>query len=71
MTIEIAAPPLPASATPQMVAMNEALWAWVNAGSFQVKVALMNARRDDEIDLVNASIADLALAWSDLVESLL
>jgi hypothetical protein len=66
------APPLPPGATPQMVAMNDALWAWVEADSFRVKVGLMVCIDDHEpeVSRINRSIATIARAWGELLDSL-
>lgn len=66
------APELPAGASPELVAMNEALWAWVDAGSFDVKVALMACMddHDPEARTINRTIGDIARAWGEYLATL-
>lgn len=66
------APELPADSTPELVAMNEALWTWVDTGSFDVKVALMQCMddHDPEARLINRCIGDIARAWGEYLATL-
>ena len=70
--LDVPAPTLPANSPPELVAVNEALWAWVHNGSFQVKVALMQCMddHDPETSIINARIADIASAWGAYLETL-
>jgi hypothetical protein len=66
------APEVPESASPELIAMNEALWAWVNVGSFQVKGALMQCMddHDPEARIINRCIGDIARAWGAYLATL-
>jgi hypothetical protein len=72
MSLDTPPPPLPEPASPELIAMNEALWAWANAGSFRVKAALLQClhQHDVEARSINHHIGDIARAWGAYLESL-
>lgn len=68
------APQLPeklAAASPELQVLNQALWEWVDAGSFDVKVTLLAGGHEAEVRLINHHLSVIIQAWAHYLDTLI